>query len=363
MASKKISCAGCLNIIMGKLYLKCHTCRDIYDLSCANVSEKRFNNNMTKEHKQAWVCPACRNKQPKGDNTNTPIRQGNLGNLNKSSDSEDSQSSYVTQRKKQSTSLYSHSEDELRRLIKSEMRASLREELPDLIRPMLEKELYPLKERLQDLQNTVQYISNQYEDLNKTISTLSSDYNKMKCQCDNLESTVLSLTERINTIDQNLRDSNIEIQGVPESKTENPLSIIKKIAETVSYNLSDTDVLNCTRVASMNRNSKRPRAIIAKLRSTRCRDELYSAIARYNKSHPHNKLNSSNLGISGNIVPIYVSEHLSPFNKSVHAAARLKAKELAYRFVWVRNGHIFMRKNETSQFIHVKNLQVLENLQ
>ncbi|VVD06041.1 unnamed protein product [Leptidea sinapis] len=29
---------------------------------------------MEKDHKRIWKCPECRNKLPKSDNTNTPVR-------------------------------------------------------------------------------------------------------------------------------------------------------------------------------------------------------------------------------------------------------------------------------------------------
>lgn len=54
MAAKK--CAGCLQIIPDRLFLSCYLCKDTYDLTCANVSEKRFFNTMTKEHKKSWSC-------------------------------------------------------------------------------------------------------------------------------------------------------------------------------------------------------------------------------------------------------------------------------------------------------------------
>ena len=122
-------------------------------------------------------------------------------------------------------------------------------------------------------------------------------------------------------------------------------------------------ISNCTRVASFNKDNKRPRAIVVKLCSTRRRDEIYSAVARYNKNHANNKLNTSLLGMGGDSSLIYVSEHLSPLNKSLHYAARQKATQLGFKFIWVRNGRIFMRKNETSKYVHVKNLATLENLE
>lgn len=68
------TCAGCLSSIESRQYLRCLICTDTYDLQCANVSEKRFYNTMTSDHKREWKCQRCVCRQPKGDNTNTPVR-------------------------------------------------------------------------------------------------------------------------------------------------------------------------------------------------------------------------------------------------------------------------------------------------
>lgn len=233
----------------------------------------------------------------------------------------------------------------------------------DEIRTAIRAELAPVKEQLKELKDSVQYMSNQYDDLIKTTDAIVDDYRNLKTECHQLRSTVSVMAARMETMEQYLRESNIEVQGIPQNKNEHLVNIIEKIADVVSLKLNDNDILKCTRVASINKENKKPRTIVVKLRSTRCRDEFYSAVARFNKSNPNNKLNSSMLGIGGIGSPVYVSEHLSPANKSLHAAARAKAKQLSYKFVWVRNGRIFMRKNETSNFIHVKNNEVLERLQ
>lgn len=75
MASSERICAGCRQQIPDRLFLMCCLCEQIYDIECANVSEKRFMNTMTVEHKKHWKCPLCCSKTPKQSNLNTPIRQ------------------------------------------------------------------------------------------------------------------------------------------------------------------------------------------------------------------------------------------------------------------------------------------------
>lgn len=55
-----------------------------------------------------------------------------------------------------------------------------------------------------------------------------------------------------------------------------------------------------------------------------------------------------------------MSEHLTLHNKHLHAAARRKAKEAGFKFVWVRDGRILVRRNEQSHAITIKDEESLK---
>ncbi|CAG9784930.1 unnamed protein product [Diatraea saccharalis] len=150
---------------------------------------------------------------------------------------------------------------------------------------------------------------------------------------------------RLGQVKQQSRQSNIELQCVTEYKSENLLQIIAALGKTVGCVLDNGMILNYTRTAKVNRSSTRRRSIIVQLALVRLRDQLLASTISYNKANPKNKLNSSHLGLNGKPSPVFIAEHLSPTNKALHAAARLTAKEKEYKFVWVRNGKVFLRKN------------------
>jgi hypothetical protein len=66
-------CAGSKQNIPNRAHLTCFTCKENYDIKCANVSFQRFYHSMTADHKKAWICPSCRCKTPKSDNRNQTI--------------------------------------------------------------------------------------------------------------------------------------------------------------------------------------------------------------------------------------------------------------------------------------------------
>ncbi|KAL0859976.1 hypothetical protein ABMA27_010292 [Loxostege sticticalis] len=208
----------------------------------------------------------------------------------------------------------------------------------------INRELSSLKEEIESVKNSMDFINEKFEVANSA-----------------LQNTVNLLTNKINVLEQNARMNNIEVQCVAENKNENLNTIIMQIAKTGCC-LTEENVLTCTRVAKNEKSNPRPRAIIAQLSSPRLRDNLLAAAITFNKQNKTNKLNSGHIGMAGERKPIYIMEHLSPANKSLHAAARIKGKELGYKYVWIRNGRIFMRKTDDSAYIIIRDKDFLDKL-
>lgn len=82
----------------------------------------------------------------------------------------------------------------------------------------------------------------------------------------------------------------------------------------------------------------------------------------YNKTHSDEKTNTRDIGLAGEKKPIYIVKHLLQINKSLHALARHKARELKYKFVWIKQRKIFMRKSESSNYIYIRDKSVIDNL-
>lgn len=59
-----LKCAKCLKTVPGREYLTCASCKNKYDLNCAQVSVQRFYNTLTPDRKKQWKCPFCHNKSP-----------------------------------------------------------------------------------------------------------------------------------------------------------------------------------------------------------------------------------------------------------------------------------------------------------
>lgn len=56
MDAQKLICANCAANIAGQLYVVCMTCKQVYDMSCANIPEDTYH----RRKKESWVCDHCK---------------------------------------------------------------------------------------------------------------------------------------------------------------------------------------------------------------------------------------------------------------------------------------------------------------
>lgn len=329
---------GCCDLgLKDKKYWTCSECEKAYHLKCLNTEGKYLDN---------WKCPMCLSAKFRGIiNDNTPVRPGKRVAL--SPPAQDPVTP-VTR-------------DDVRSIIQSEL-GSFLSKINDSISATMAKELQTVKSDIGDLKNSMTFLGNEYEELKKMTSINNEELRKLQEENDSLKATVTVLSQKFNQAEQLSRGCNIEIQCVPESKSENLISLICQMCQSVGCAIKEESILNCNRVAKMNASSPRPRSIIVQLNSPRVRDSILAAVIKHNKSHSGNMLNTSHLGIRGEKRPIYVAEHLSAHNKALHAAARRAAKEKNYKFVWVRNGKIYMRKTDDSEFVYIRDLESIAKL-
>ncbi|KAI5635795.1 hypothetical protein NE865_11493 [Phthorimaea operculella] len=338
-----------------------------FDLVCANVDEKRFKSTLNKEHRESWRCAECIGTRSVPETGTLAVQQtidiNKTGRENvtiRGQQRTDKQSAPSVPKLDQTELMQDDNYESFLAAISSRVLLVIRAELPSMISAVVKREIGPVKEELQQIGKSIQFLSDSYEEMKKSIAELTKDNKELKQENEDMKSSITDLTNRLNNVEQHLRDNNLEMHGIPEHRNENLMGLLKNCSTTIGCGLNDDDIIQCTRVAKMNKESKYPRSVVVKFKTQRKRDEFYSAVYRYNKSKPGDKLNSSVFGISGEKHPIYVSEHLSPANKNLHAAARKKAKQLGYKFTWVRNGRIYVRKDPDSSFILIKNLDSLE---
>lgn len=350
-STSHFKCGACQNVIKDREFLVCGACCLKFDIGCLNISAKRFHSfyAFNEDRKRDWRCDECRNKATnilKSPN-NSSLQKNN--DLNKPCSSNDN----VTVRPKAK----SNSIDSPQQVSPSPEPNYL---TVDNLRLILKQELSDIRQTNIDLRESMTFFNSMFEDMKSQMEEKNALIQELKEDNIILRSTVKDLSNRLNLVEQNMRDGNIEVNGIPENKNENLVKTIEQLSRTVGDPIVPEDILFTTRVAKLNKDNDRPRTVIVKLRTPRHRDAVLAAVATHNRKNKEDKLCTHHLGYGGARKPVFVSEHLSPVNKSLHAATRTRAKEFNYKYTWVRNGRIFTRKDDFGEAILIRNKECLD---
>ncbi|VVC87683.1 unnamed protein product [Leptidea sinapis] len=214
--------------------------------------------------------------------------------------------------------------------------SSLRSHISDLNskQECMEKDILSLKESLE-------FLHNDHTELKKCSNESASN---------NLSGQVQFLQDKIDSMEQQSRQCNIELCNVPEKRGENLLSIIESVGTAIKFNIDPKSIFSIHRVPhARNEDNIRPKNIIVKLSSRVTRDNILSAF-RMSKG-----LNTEQLGFTCSSRSIYMNEHLTLKNKCLFRESKAAARKNGCKYIWIRNATILARRSDTSPIFAIKN--------
>lgn len=131
--------------------------------------------------------------------------------------------------------------------------------------------------------------------------------------------------------------------------------IILKIGKQTEIEITKDDILQVNRVTAKSKIQGRPRNIIAKLRTRQLKDNIISQARK-------RRLSTRDLDVQGNVIPVYVNEHLTLYNKSLLKKTKEIASTKEYQFTWTKNGRIHVRKAATILVIFIMDEEDLKKI-
>ncbi|KAI8441388.1 hypothetical protein MSG28_015003 [Choristoneura fumiferana] len=192
-----------------------------------------------------------------------------------------------------------------------------------------------------DLSQVKSDIAEMRSSIDSKLDSLAGRMNAIESRVGVLEESKMELDEvkkAINGViidtrrnEQWARRSNIQINGVPETRGENLVSIVKTLAALSGFELNtSTDVDFVTRVAVRNdTDSAKPKPIVLKMQARYKKDDFISALRKLKN------LKASDIGFANCSNRIYINDHLSAFNKYLLREAKRRANQKQYQFCWV----------------------------
>lgn len=367
-----MQCVACEKSLRTDQILKCAACAGLYHYSCLNMTTAHFISNRC-YLLQNWNCPECENvtnrtKPRNGDDT--PVRRGpvdrQLDTVNMSLNELESNSQQQVEKDATHNSYISPSASfnmkQLSELLDNKLQV-MQEFLSNSLTKAIKHELNQSIEKLKsDFTDTTDFLQKEQTDIKENVVIANNKISALEAENIKLQKDMNSLTSKMEEHERSSRSNYLEIQCVPEQRTENLYGIIRKICEEIKTPIAESEILSARRLGKQKPDAERPRPVLVKLPSECKRDAIILALKKYNKSKKDNPLNVSLLGFSGETKKIYFAEHLTPQSSELYAKTRKHAKEKGYTYIWVKYGRILVRKSEKSPAIIIKGEDCLAKL-
>ncbi|CAH2093241.1 unnamed protein product [Euphydryas editha] len=84
--------------------------------------------------------------------------------------------------------------------------------------------------------------TDEYEEMKTKLEEKSNTVDLLKRENDALKSTVKDLTSRLNIVEVHMRESNIEINGIPENRNENLMNVVVHLSKIIENPLTEEDI-------------------------------------------------------------------------------------------------------------------------
>ncbi|XP_037555109.2 uncharacterized protein LOC119431705 [Dermacentor silvarum] len=321
-------------------FLSCVECKNGFHLgkTCSGVAESTFLS-MGSLKRESWKCKHCRSSTGE-------LSSGQLRNSAASAEADDPSSQLGSLREQ-----LQGINDMVVTLL------PLKEKVDQLLalKPRID-EVLSLRETVLELQSSVQYLATGYDTVLAQTKESDSAVKGIETQVESLTECVRKQSEEIaqfraerNKDEQYSRLSNLELHGLPFSSGEDLRAVISELAQKLALTeFNPRDVVAVHRLPA--RKDKVP-PVLVRFSGPSLRD-TWLAARRKLRDLAQKKLYPM----------MYLNENLTQTNKELFWKARTKGKESSYKYVWVKNGKIFARKEDGGRVLRIATVDDVDKM-
>lgn len=212
--------------------------------------------------------------------------------------------------------------------------------------------------------NELQSLSIKVNEHDTRIHTIEKENKLMK-------STIKSLTRRLDTIDQRYSNDKLQLAQIPYTEGENLYDIVVNIGTKMNIPVNKDDVIDAFRPRQNTKDGgphnsveepqgssassdpvqssshgKKVQNVVVKFRSQTMRDNILNSY--------RNKYKKLGLYLDNDKKQkIFINEYLSSNTSRLLYKTKLFSKANNYKYVWTRNGNIYLRKGDGTKIISV----------
>ncbi|XP_060810081.1 uncharacterized protein LOC132904186 [Amyelois transitella] len=217
---------------------------------------------------------------------------------------------------------------------------------------------------LAEIMSEIKSLRSDHIVLKRTVDNLEADLSSLKCsvqlQTEELNSLDVRVKEistaaserttvavshfesKIDALEQQARQCNVEICNIPERRNENLTGIVEAIGSAIKFQVEQRDIVSIHRVPHAQSDGNRPKNIIVKFCTRIQRDNFLSSF-RKGKT-----LKTDQVGIPGTSSAIFINEHLTLKRKQLFRKCREFARKNQYKYVWIKNAIVLLRERDDS---------------
>lgn len=186
------------------------------------------------------------------------------------------------------------------------------------------------------------YFNKKMDFVLKEIKELKLENSKILAENKMLSEEISIMKEKIDDLEQINIGNRVEIKGIPKTVNENCIDIVQEIAKTVK---SDILIKSAYRIQTTPKNTG---IIIADLAASDVRKDFLRKVKMM-------KINANMISKEwSKDSKIYVNEMLTKNRRILFSKARSICKEKHYKYVWISNAEILVKKEDGAKTRRIK---------
>lgn len=345
-----MKCNKCSLELASEVAIKCSACQDKLHYMCAGLSEADYKKILPMNLKK-WKCTNCKQVKKASTPSQALCSPKPALFLNEAGDSHDNHPSIIS-------------------IDTGALLKNMNSQFQQLSQDMAELK-NSFNSKLDALAVTIQAWSNKFEELEINVRNMQAQVTAVKEENTLLRTQMDDLKRNMEDQEQKARQCNIEIQNLPEKSSENLIHIALTMGKVLGVPISIDSVKAVHRVPHREQTG-RAKNVILELTSRRLRDDVIAA-ARARRGVTAGQLLTAAEGAAAGAgtsrlddriasQPVFINEHLTLKNKILYSNTRKIARDKQYKWVWIKNASILVRKADNTKVIRIRNDDDLDKL-
>lgn len=336
---QKNSCGSCKNQLSPtRSYPTCCKCSFTFHFKCVDNTYQSSWKRLTVSERKLYECPDCKSSESdvhsRSRNSSTSSKRGRDPSLDID----------VNLNKQRRLRMGSPTDENIQSKLSSQDKADIARGIFDLLSEKFDNKFESLEMRIgKKIETEIHQLREETFEEMKDLRTLNL---KLTDEVKLLKSQVVSLQNQRDADHQYSMKGDLIISGVPFNDQERTEDVVRKLASHLKVDLTDYDI---TAVHRLQKKDSGDVPIIVRFLKYAKKEE-FKAAAKTVK--PTAKIFG---GVDKQV--IFINDHLTRKNGELFRKARmLRNDPHNFKFVWCRNGKIFVRKIENA-LIHVINAE------